>query len=107
MGPEFQLIEAFVEAAAASPRAPEGPGDDAAVLRRRAGDTCVTVDAVVEGVHFRRASAVGAGGARGSARISARRGAATGKRLRRAGPRDADAARGRERHGRARAVADG
>ena len=56
MGPEFQLIETFVDAAAASPRAPRGPGDDAAVLPRRGGETCVTVDAVVEGVHFRRAS---------------------------------------------------
>ena len=56
MGPEFQLIETFVDAAAASPRAPLGPGDDAAVLPRRGGETCVTVDAVVEGVHFRRAS---------------------------------------------------
>jgi thiamine-monophosphate kinase len=56
MGPEFQLIEAFVAAAAASPRAPRGPGDDAAVLARGRGETCVTVDAVVEGVHFRRAS---------------------------------------------------
>jgi len=56
MGPEFQLIEAFVAAAAASPRAPRGPGDDAAVLPRGRGETCVTVDAVVEGVHFRRES---------------------------------------------------
>ena len=56
MGPEFQLIEAFVAAAAASPRPPRGPGDDAAVLPRGRGETCVTVDAVVEGVHFRRAS---------------------------------------------------
>src|SRR5262249_47641344 len=54
MGPEFQLIEAFVAAAAASPRSPAGPGDDTAVLPRSSGDTCVTVDAVVEGVHFRR-----------------------------------------------------
>jgi len=56
MGPEFQLIDAFVAAAAASFRAPAGPGDDAAVLRPARGETCVTVDAVVEGVHFRRAS---------------------------------------------------
>src|SRR5262249_31531590 len=56
MGPEFQLIEAFVAAAAASPRSPAGPGDDTAVLPRSSGDTCVTVDAVVEGVHFRRQS---------------------------------------------------
>jgi thiamine-monophosphate kinase len=56
MGPEFQLIEAFVGAARASPPAPAGPGDDAAVLSRPAGEICVTVDAVVEGVHFRRPS---------------------------------------------------
>ena len=56
MGPEFQLIEAFVAAARASPPPPAGPGDDAAVLRRPAGELCVTVDAVVEGVHFRRSS---------------------------------------------------
>jgi len=56
MGPEFQLIQAFVAAAAVSPRAPRGPGDDAAVLPRQGGESCVTVDAVVEGVHFRRAS---------------------------------------------------
>src|SRR5262249_47151567 len=56
MGPEFQVIEAFVDAARASPLAPRGPGDDAAVLPRRAGESCVTVDAVVEGVHFRRAT---------------------------------------------------
>jgi thiamine-monophosphate kinase len=56
MGPEFQLIEAFVAAAAASPRSPAGPGDDAAVLPPARRDTCVTVDAVVEGVHFRRRS---------------------------------------------------
>ena len=56
VGPEFQLIEAFVAAARASPRAPAGPGDDAAVLPREEGQICVTVDAVVEGVHFRRAT---------------------------------------------------
>ncbi|MGZ6161964.1 MAG: thiamine-phosphate kinase [Myxococcaceae bacterium] len=56
MGPEFQRIEAFVAAARASPPAPAGPGDDAAVMTRVRGETCVTVDAVVEGVHFRRAT---------------------------------------------------
>jgi thiamine-monophosphate kinase len=56
MGPEFQLIAAFVDAASVSPRAPRGPGDDAAVLPRQGGESCVTVDAVVECVHFRRAS---------------------------------------------------
>ena len=56
MGPEFQLIEAFVGAARASPPAPAGPGDDTAVLPRPRGEICLTVDAVVEDVHFRRAS---------------------------------------------------
>jgi thiamine-monophosphate kinase len=56
MGSEFQLIDAFVAAARASPRAPAGPGDDAALLPRTRGRSCVTVDAVVEGVHFRRAT---------------------------------------------------
>ena len=37
MGPEFQLIDAFVAACGASPRAPRGPGDDAAVLPRAPG----------------------------------------------------------------------
>ncbi len=37
------------------PAAPRGPGDDAAVLPKPGtGSTCVTTDAVVEGVHFRR-----------------------------------------------------
>jgi thiamine-monophosphate kinase len=54
VGPEFERIEAFVAAAGVSPRAPRGPGDDAAVLPRLRGECCVTVDAVVEGVHFRR-----------------------------------------------------
>src|SRR5262249_7823264 len=56
MGPEFQLIEAFIDGAGESPRAPAGPGDDAAVMPRSRNDTCVTVDSVVEGVHFRRES---------------------------------------------------
>jgi thiamine-monophosphate kinase len=56
LGPEFQRIEAFVAAARASPPSPAGPGDDAAVLPRLRRESCVTVDAVVEGVHFRRAN---------------------------------------------------
>ena len=32
-----------------------GPGDDAAVVLARRGPLCVTTDAVVEGIHFRRA----------------------------------------------------
>ena len=56
MGPEFKLIDAFVAAAGVSPRAPAGPGDDAALIRRPRGQTCLTVDALVDGVHFRRAT---------------------------------------------------
>ncbi len=48
-GGEFGLIDAFL-APLAPPRPPRGPGDDAAVL----GRLCLTTDAVVEGVHFRR-----------------------------------------------------
>jgi thiamine-monophosphate kinase len=53
---EFELIDAFVRLA---PRSGEGVvlgvGDDAAVLRPPAGEELVvTVDAVVEGVHFDR-----------------------------------------------------
>jgi len=57
MGPEFQLIDAFVSAARAAPPAPAGPGDDAALLAPAPGVECISVDAVVEGVHFRRATA--------------------------------------------------
>lgn len=46
---EFSLIDAFVRGLP-HPKSPRGPGDDAAVL----GELCVTVDALVEGVHFRR-----------------------------------------------------
>ncbi|MBK7857256.1 MAG: thiamine-phosphate kinase [Archangiaceae bacterium] len=46
---EFELIRHFVNALPHA-RAPRGPGDDAAVL----GRLCVTTDALVEGVHFRR-----------------------------------------------------
>ena len=56
MPSEFQLIDAFVRASGVARRAPAGPGDDAAVLPRSARPTCLTVDAVVEGVHFRRAT---------------------------------------------------
>ena len=46
---EFELIDAFVRALPHA-KSPRGPGDDAAVL----GRLCVTTDALVEGVHFRR-----------------------------------------------------
>ncbi len=50
---EFSLIDAFVAAFGVAP-SPRGPGDDCAVLPTRAGELCVTTDAVVEGVHFTR-----------------------------------------------------
>jgi thiamine-monophosphate kinase len=49
---EFGLIERFVGAFEVPP-SPRGPGDDAAVLGPRPAEV-VTVDAVVEGVHFSR-----------------------------------------------------
>ena len=49
---EFALINTFVaQFDVAAP--PRGPGDDCAVLPRL-GPSCVTTDAVVEGVHFTR-----------------------------------------------------
>jgi thiamine-monophosphate kinase len=50
---EFERIEAFVSQFDRRPP-PFGPGDDAAVLPRTALQSCVTTDAVVEGVHFTR-----------------------------------------------------
>ncbi|GMU59713.1 MAG: thiamine-monophosphate kinase [Myxococcaceae bacterium] len=50
---EFELIDAFV-AAFHPPPPPLGPGDDCAVLPPARGLTCVTTDALVEGVHFTR-----------------------------------------------------
>jgi thiamine-monophosphate kinase len=51
---EFASIEAFVREFPRL-RAPLGPGDDAAVVPSSSSAVCVTTDAVVEGVHFRRA----------------------------------------------------
>ena len=50
---EFNRIEAFVAQFDSVP-SPFGPGDDAALLRTTRGLSCVTTDAVVEGVHFTR-----------------------------------------------------
>lgn len=50
---EFQLIDAFT-AAFPVPPSPLGPGDDCAVLPPTRTATCVTTDALVEGVHFTR-----------------------------------------------------
>lgn len=49
---EFGLIDTFVSCFDVAPP-PRGPGDDCAVLRSQ-GPTCVTTDAVFEGVHFTR-----------------------------------------------------
>ena len=51
---EFALIDRFVKCFDVPP-APFGPGDDCAVLPRQ-GPSCITTDAVVEGVHFTRAT---------------------------------------------------
>ncbi|RKG99590.1 thiamine-phosphate kinase [Corallococcus sp. CA053C] len=52
---EFDFIQRFL---ACFPRArvPVGPGDDCAVLEPSKGALCVTTDAVVEDVHFTRAT---------------------------------------------------
>lgn len=50
---EFRLIDSFVQPFRPPP-APLGPGDDCAVLPPTSAHTCVTTDAVVEGVHFTR-----------------------------------------------------
>lgn len=51
---EFASIEAFVGEFPRLP-APLGPGDDCAVVPSSKRPLCLTTDAVVEGVHFRRA----------------------------------------------------
>lgn len=50
---EFSLIARFLSCFPRA-RVPLGPGDDCAVLAPSARPLCVTVDTVVEGVHFRR-----------------------------------------------------
>ena len=49
---EFGLIDTFVSQFDVAPP-PRGPGDDCAVVPHQ-GPSCVTTDAVVEGVHFTR-----------------------------------------------------
>ena len=49
---EFGLIDTFVSRFQVAPP-PRGPGDDCAVLPAQ-GPTCITTDAVFEGVHFTR-----------------------------------------------------
>lgn len=53
-GGEFEQIAAFLRAFPLRP-APQGPGDDCAVLPAGKGELCVTTDAVVEQVHFTHA----------------------------------------------------
>ncbi|MCY1040122.1 thiamine-phosphate kinase [Corallococcus sp. bb12-1] len=52
---EFDLIQRFL-ACFPKARVPVGPGDDCAVLAPSKGALCVTTDAVVEDVHFTRAT---------------------------------------------------
>ncbi|OJT19571.1 thiamine-phosphate kinase [Archangium sp. Cb G35] len=51
---EFSLIELFLSHFPRA-RVPVGPGDDCAVLAPSKGAQCITTDAVVEDVHFKRA----------------------------------------------------
>lgn len=51
---EFELIQKFV-AQFDVPKSPAGPGDDCALVGKRSA-TCVTTDALVEDVHFTRAT---------------------------------------------------
>ncbi|WPB78399.1 thiamine-phosphate kinase [Archangium violaceum] len=51
---EFSLIELFLSHFSRA-RVPVGPGDDCAVLAPSKGAQCITTDAVVEDVHFKRA----------------------------------------------------
>ena len=49
---EFSLIDTFVAQFDVAP-SPRGPGDDCAVLAPQ-GLSCITTDAVLDGVHFTR-----------------------------------------------------
>jgi thiamine-monophosphate kinase len=51
---EFPLIERLAELFTPAPHVLVGPGDDAAVLRIRAGHVVISTDVLVEGRHFRR-----------------------------------------------------
>ncbi|MFL5357043.1 thiamine-phosphate kinase [Archangium sp.] len=51
---EFTLIDLFLSQFPRA-RVPVGPGDDCAVLSPSRGAQCITTDAVVEDVHFKRA----------------------------------------------------
>lgn len=53
MSGEFELIARFVRCFDVEP-SPRGPGDDCAVVPPSKFATCVTTDALVEGVHFSR-----------------------------------------------------
>ncbi len=50
---EFNLI-ARLAAGVGTPASPEGPGDDAALVRAPDGQLVVTTDLLIEGTHFRR-----------------------------------------------------
>ena len=51
---EFALIDRITADIAADPRVLVGPGDDTAVVTAPDAQVAVTVDVLVEGIHFRR-----------------------------------------------------
>lgn len=51
---EFDLIDLITRDLPEHPRVALGPGDDAAVVNAPTGQVVCTVDALVEGIHFRR-----------------------------------------------------
>lgn len=51
-GGEFELIERICARLPLSRRVILGPGDDAAIIAARSGRQLVTIDSIVEGVHF-------------------------------------------------------
>ncbi len=51
---EFELIELITKGLPAHEQVELGPGDDAAIITSRGGRTLVSVDTLVEGIHFRR-----------------------------------------------------
>ncbi len=51
---EFRLIDLITRGLPAHDQVELGPGDDAAIITSRGGRTLVSVDTLVEGVHFRR-----------------------------------------------------
>ncbi len=67
---ERELIRLLMRERECDPRVVVGPGDDAAVVRPRAGcDVVLKADAIVEGIHFRRDAAPRQIGHKAAARV--------------------------------------